>query len=274
VHKLWIVMLVLLAAAPAAALDLVIRQRVTNVGVGTPPEESTQYWAGGKMAVDTKEMRLIMDLDADRMTFVNKEDKTYYSESFVAMRERVRGVRGHMDKMRKQLEQQMEQMPPEARARAQQYLGRMGSGDGGMANSPAAELKPTGKTERIAGYDTTEYAARSGESSVTAWVAESLRLPPGYAEKALAATKDLGEGWDMARVMETLATVKGVPLRTTIDWGTGMERTSTTTEAVEVQETAPPTSVFEVPAGYKKIEPPQLDVLENPEKPGKPATLE
>jgi hypothetical protein len=167
--------------------------------------------------------------------------------------------------MREQLEQQMEQMPPEARARAQEYLGKMGGGDGSMASSPPAELKPTGKTERIAGYDTVEYQARSGASSVTAWVADSLKLPPGYAEKALAATKDLGEGWDMAKVMETLASVKGVPLRTTIDWGSGPERTSTTTEAVEVRQEAPPASVFEVPAGYKKIEPPQLSTLEKPE---------
>jgi len=266
VRRLWIVMCAVLLATPAAALDLIIRQRVTHVGVGTPPEDSTQYWSGGKMAVDSKEMRLIMDLEGDRVTFVDKAAKTYYRESFVAMRERVRGVRGHMDKMRKQLEQQMAQMPPEARARAQQYLGKMGSGgDGGTASSPPAELKPTGKTERIAGYDTTEFAARRGESSVTAWVAESLRLPPGYAEKALAATKDLGEGWDMARVMETLATVKGVPLRTTIDWGTGMERTSTTTEAVDVRQETPPAAVFEVPAGFEKIEPPQLDLLEKPE---------
>lgn len=262
--RLWTVLLATLIASPAPALDLIIRERVTNVGVGTPPEESTQYWSGGKMAVDTKDMRLILDLDADRLTFVNKEDKTYYSEPFVAMRERVRSVRGHMDKMRQQLEQQMAQMPPEARARAQQYLGKMG-GDTTRSNSPVAELKRTGKSERIAGYDTVEYAARSGDSSVTAWVAESLRLPPGYAEKAVAATKDLGEGWDMARVMETLASVKGVPLRTTIDWGAGSERTSTTTEAVEVKQEAPPADVFAVPAGFKKIEPPQLGVLDKPE---------
>ena len=104
-QRLWIVMLAVLLATPAAALDLIIRQRVTNVGVGGPQEDSTQYWAGGKMAVDMKDMLLIMDLDADRITFVNKTDKTYYSESFVAMRERVRGLRDHMKKMRKQLEQ-------------------------------------------------------------------------------------------------------------------------------------------------------------------------
>lgn len=265
VKGLWIVTIVATLASPASALDLIVRQRVTNAGMGTPPEESTQYWSGGKMAVDTRAMRLILDLDADRLTFVNKEDKTYYSESFVAMRERVRGVRVHMDKMRRQLEQQMAEMPPEARARAQQYLGKMGGGEGGMANSPAAELKPTGKTERIAGYETKEYAARSGDSSIEAWVAESLRLPPGYAEKAVAATKDLGEGWDMARVMETLASVQGVPLRTTIDWGAGGERTSTTTEAIEVKSETPPADVFAVPAGFKKIEPPQLDALEKPE---------
>jgi hypothetical protein len=76
VQRLWIVMLAVLLATPAAALDLIIRQRVTNVGVGGPQEDSTQYWAGGKMAVDMKDMLLIMDLDADRMTFVNKTDKT------------------------------------------------------------------------------------------------------------------------------------------------------------------------------------------------------
>jgi hypothetical protein len=50
-----------------------------------------------------------------------------------------------------------------------------------------------------------------------------------------------------------MAKLKGFPLRTTVTFAMGPQAVTTTTEAVEIQEKAPPAEVFSVPQGFNQV---------------------
>lgn len=255
--------LLLLLALPAGAADLIIRQRVTTGLPNVPAQESTQYFSGNRMAVDGPDTRFVLDLDANRVTVVDKKDRSYYSETLAAMTDRMRGFQKRAEEMRQKLAAQMDKMPPEAREHVAKMLEATKPGGKPEAGTVAAAAKPTGRTERIAGYDAVEYVAESGGTSVHAWVAPSLRVSPAFRERSAAMSRELGETWDVVRVMDSLGGVDGVPLRVTIAMGGGAP--TTTTEAVEVKQEAAPAAVFETPPGYRRVEPPSLERLEKGE---------
>lgn len=118
------------------------------------------------------------------------------------------------------------------------------------AAEPAARITPTGKTERIAGYDAKEYTVDAGGVHGSVWVTEALERPGNLAEWQRYAQGAIpGPAGKLAAAM---ARIKGFPLRTTITEAAGPMRMSTTTEVLEVREQAPPADVLTIPAGYRK----------------------
>jgi hypothetical protein len=223
------------------AKDLILRQRVTALGVRPETHEATQYWTANSMVTDSPDDRVIVDLGAETMTVADKHKKTYFTQTFAQMRQQAEAMKAAMQK-------RMENMPPQAR----EMMDKMG-----MGPEAAVSVKPTGKSEKIAGYEAKEYAIEGGPMTASVWATDALTSPAG--EKAQEAMRKMMAGVPGSKFAQAIGEVKGVPLRTTVRSAAGgTQGFGTTTEVVEVSEKTAPAEVMQVPAGFKKVDAPEI----------------
>jgi hypothetical protein len=235
--------LLVLAASAAAAEDLVIRQKTTVVGVSPTSSESTQYWTPKQMIVDEKVGRMIVDFEAENLTSLDKTKKTWIVVTFDQMSKQMDAVRRDMDERTKDLE-------PEAKKK----LERMGEAVGDKAST--VEVKPTGKHEKIAGYEADEYTFVGSAVNGSLWASKDLPLPLGPKErKAFLRSMDgmKGPGRQFALAM---AQVNAVPLRTVLHLELGPDGTTTTNEVIEVRRESPPAAILTIPDGFTEFKAP------------------
>ncbi len=216
----------------ATATDVTIRQRVTSSMPGAKPHEEMQYITATKHVSDSAERRTIVDLEAKTLTSVDKEKKTYWVMTAEDLR-----------RQREALEQQLARMPPEARRMMESM------------DSPVT-LKPTGRTERIAGYEATEYAIEGGATTGSVWMTTAIDVPMDEKEWERFAGGAGARQGPGAKLAEAMAALKGLPLRSTMTTAMGPSRYSATTEALEVKEARPPAEVLGVPADFRKVDSP------------------
>ncbi len=244
----------LLVPALASAADLILKQRVTTTGPHNESHEMMQYWTANRMVTDDPNSRAIVDLDAETMTFANKREHTYFTQTFVAMRQQA-------DTMNAELKKRMESLPPEARQMMEKQMAT-----GQAAESPAA-VTPTGKSEKIAGYDAKEYTITAGPITGSIWASDALQ-PPGGAKATEAYRKMLGSsGGPGVKFAEALTQIKGIPLRTVMGSSQAAQALKHTTEVIEVTQKSPPPDVLSAPEGYKKIDPPHVELPPQARKP-------
>jgi hypothetical protein len=251
----FLALLVIVAIGPADAKDLTLRQRLTTGGPQSASHESMQYWTSDKLITDDPDTRVIIDFAAETMTMVDKQKHTYHTQTFAQMRQRSEAAQADMKK-------HMESLPPQAR----EMMDKMGMGSTGA--EVAVSVKPTGKSEKIAGYEAKEYAIEVGSMRGSVWATEALQ-PPGGAKATEAFGRMLGSAGPGAKISQAMLSVKGVPLRTTMSM-MGPHGFTTTTEVIEVSEKSPPPDVMQVPAGFKKTEQPEFGGAHAPKGPASP----
>ena len=125
------------------------------------------------------------------------------------------------------------------------------------ANEPDASLeiatpKPTGKTEKINGYETEEYSAETPKYKASYWVAKTY---PDY-QAILKQMKLLQNGiFSLVRkAMPEYYEFPGMPLRTKIKFPGQVEVTTT---VASISQAPIPDSEFTVPADYSEVKLPE-----------------
>jgi hypothetical protein len=108
---------------------------------------------------------------------------------------------------------------------------------GKKAGKPKGKLMKTGKTEKIAGYLAEEWAYKGGEKKASFWGSTELGAWSMMSAKGRGPQMDVPEEFKKGGFF---------PLRIVSEDG-GME-------AVSVEKKSMPDSLFEVPAGYKKMD--------------------
>jgi hypothetical protein len=246
----------IVAVGPADAKDLSLRQRLTTGAPHSDSHESMQYWTNNSLVTDEPDTRVIIDFAGETMTVADKQRRTYHTQTFAEMRQRSEAAQAEMKK-------HMESLPPQAR----EMMDKMGMGSKGT--EVAVSVKPTGRSEKIAGYEAKEYAIEIGPMHGFVWATEALE-PPGGAKASEAFGRMMGSAGPGAKISQAMLSVKGVPLRTTMGSSVGPHGFTTTTEVIEVSEKAPPADVIQIPAGFKKTEPPGLGGAHAPKVPDAP----
>ncbi len=232
------------ASTGAEAKDLILHQRVTTTGPRAGTHEATQYWTATQMVTDSPDNRVIVDIPAETMTVADKHKQTYFTETFAEMRQQSEAMKAAMQK-------QMENMSPQMR----EQMAKMGVGPAAM-EAPAS-VKPTGKTEKIAGYQAKEYVVESGPLTASIWATDALQIPGG--SKAREALSKMVGGAPGSKFAQAMTQLEGVPLRTVIRSGSaGAQGYSSTTEVTEVSEKTPPADAMKIPADYKKVPAPSF----------------
>lgn len=232
-------LVVALAILPAWANDLAIKQRTTtSAGDKSDVREEMQYVTGDLMIVDGPDARTIIDVAKQTVTVADKEKKTWFLMTFADMREQAESV-----------QKQIDSMPPEARKQMEAMLGK---------DVPVV-VTPTGKTEKIAGYEAAENTVAGGPFNGVIWTTNEISMPEGIAKWRELSAQTMAANGPGRRLSEALASVKGVPLRTTMTAKMGANEFTTRAEAVEVREAKPPRDVLQVPQGFTKVETPKLN---------------
>jgi len=235
-HVVTLALFIFAIPALGAGKDLTLRQRTTGAGTTSEPHEEMQYWTATKRITDGPHMRMILDVSAKTMTFVDKDKKTYRVQTFDQMHQQIEAAK-----------KQMESLPPQAREMMEKMTG----------GTASVNLKPTGKTEKIAGYEAKEYLIEgTGPMTGSVWITEALQIPMDPATWEQVGAAMAGPQGQAYKLQAAMAKLKGLPLRTSMNTMMGPQKVGVTNEVIEVQEKSAPPEVLTVPEGFKKLEAP------------------
>jgi hypothetical protein len=248
---------VLNAAVAGAADGVLITTKVTNAsGAVTNSQvqiEKTRMRAEGGGGANGRRQTMIFDGTAQVMRTIDDEAKTY-SEITKADIDK---LSGQMSGAMAQMQEQMKNMPPEARARMEEMMKGRGMAMPGAGATATTEYKKVG-TDKVGKWTCDKYeGTRGGEkvSEVCTIAPSALGFTPGDFE----VTKQMAEFFSkiipqnadqLFRIgADTPNHFSGVPVRT-ITYRNGAP--AGTTEITDVTRQNFPDSTFAVPAGYEK----------------------
>jgi hypothetical protein len=248
---------VLNAAVAGAADGVLIAQKTTSatggVSTGQVQIEKTRMRAEGTSA-NGRRQTFIFDGTAQVMRTIDDEAKTY-SEVTKADIDR---LSGQMSGAMAQMQEQMKNMPPEARARMEEMMKGRGMAMPGSAPAAATtEYKKVG-TDKVGKWSCDKYEGTRGGQKVS----EVCTVAPsalGFNTSDFEVTKQMAEffsklipqGADqLFRIgADTPNGFSGVPVRT-VTYRNGAP--AGTSEITDVTRQNFPDSIFAVPAGYEK----------------------
>ncbi len=235
-----------LAALPLAAGDLTIVYKTMDNG---KPGTATDYFAGNHARFGDAQHETILDSASGTITTVDHEKKQYSQFTLAEMEASLQQAAAQMEQARKQQEEAMKNMPPAMREKMQKMTGA------GMMGGVTV-TKGTG-TRKIAGYDATPWNVSMGEMmKMQIWTTTAVQpsMDPGQFERLRSlmtpALKSMGNAG------EEFKKIQGFSLASSSTVSVLGKTMETTREAVEVKTSAVDPAVFNVPAGYKKVDSP------------------
>jgi hypothetical protein len=214
--------------------------------------------------------RMRIETGGPQDSFAIFRDDTIYTfdpkqKSYVAMdRATIKQLADQLNPALKMLQEQMENMPPEQRAQMERMLGTKLPG----TKEPVEEIRKTTRTATFAGHACAySEILQDGVLQTEACVVPAASLK-GSRELYDAATKvsalleDMVDSIDLPmlkqmanRQMENFDRLGGVPVHTrTFDGGQAVHEAT----VKAIRNEALPATLFEIPAGYKKQELPNM----------------
>lgn len=244
--------------APSYAADgILIAQKITNNGNTTTTEtqiEKTRMRTEVTGPTGRKQI-MIFDGAAQVMRMVDEGAKTY-SEMTKADVDRLSAqMQGAMG----QLQQQMANMPPEARARMEAMMQGAGRGMASMAATQRPEYRKAGGTEKVGRWTCEKYeGVRNGakvsemctvDPSSSGFTAADFEVSKQFAEFFM---KLMPQGMDRVFSVGTAGPTgfSGIPVKSVSYDASG--KVTSTMELTDVSRQNFPDSLFAVPAGFQK----------------------
>ena len=224
----------LLAVGPPAitsAADLRIRQRVTLEGAPRSTE-LVYYWTAGRKIVDREHQRVVIDFDRRTVTTLDKRDRTYRVETFEDLKRQIERMTAFMRRGLRGLSRER----------------REGMGQGGLDPRARFTLRPSGRSERIAGHVARELVVTGGPLTGSIWIGRDVRRP--REDREWAPFMENFGGLDVAgsKFASAMARLDGWPLRT--DLWTPADVT-VHSEVLEVDTEPPGAELLSIPEGYR-----------------------
>jgi hypothetical protein len=230
-------------ALAAAAEDLTITYKVT--GRGDAAATTTQYYSATKVRTSDGQRETVLDLAAGKILTIDSQKKEY-SEIDLAELEAM------MKQATAQMDEAMKNVPPGMREQMAKMMG------GGAAPGGAALNVTKGGTRKVAGYACQEYTIAMGENfknETCNTTALPLPFDPAQFRKLWAMSNPTFMR-DAAKFAEQLQKVEGLPLAENTSVSMMGRSMTSSKEATEVKKGPIAASVFEPPAGYKKVDSP------------------
>lgn len=253
--------LLLSTGLSVSAQDLTIVSKVTHDGGA--PETSVSYISRDHVRTshgDGKES--IVDFQTGQMTTMDTKKKTYYVTT-----------RADMDAFAAKMQEQMNS--PEMK-KAQQEMKNLPADqqkkmDSAMEGMFEVDVRDMGTTRKIAGYTCENWKMTMGQFSRSEeCLTSELKFPPqawdmyrGFADNMKSMMAAFGPMAKSAtKMQEQFKKMKGYPLANTSTTEIMGHKTVIATEVVEVKHGPIPSSAWEIPAGYTKIDNPMLKAFQ------------
>ncbi len=241
-----------LLALPAAASDLtLVFKTVTNGKAGT----ATEYMTSHRLRMSDGSSDTIIDAAAGSITHIDHGKKEYSVMTVAELEAAMQAANAQMKAAQAQAEAAMKDVPPEMRARMQQMMGG--------AAQPMAGLTVTAGagTRKVAGYDTRAYVMSMGTAMQTQlWTSTALQPPmqPGEMMRLQSLLNPMMKGAGAA--VDEFKKIQGLTLASRTSFSMMGRTMESSREAVEVKTTAIPAVTFALPAGYKQVPSPLLQM--------------
>lgn len=252
--------LVILAfTVPAFATDMTIVSKVTRNDAA--PQTAMSYISEDHIRMPQGESReTIVDLKSGQMTTLDHRKKTYYITTRADMDAFAARMREQMNSPEmKKAQEQMKGMSAEDRRRVDSAMSAF-----------AFDVHKEGTSRKIAGYSCDNWIVKMGQFSKSVeCVTSELKLP----ERMWTTYKDfldtmrsaMGAMGPMARnaanMQEQFKKMKGFPLATTTTVDIMGHKSVTASEVTEVRQGSIPSSAWEIPSGYTKIDNPMMSAM-------------
>ena len=227
----------------------------TNTTTTSYIAEDHARWSGGT------EGEMIIDAKSGEMIMLNNSKKTYSvitKKDLEAMSARVQEQMNSPEMKRAQ--EAMKNLPPEQRQRMEAAMGSM----------MTMNVEKLGTTHTIVGYKCEDWVITMGQMTKTVQcVSTDVKYPPqawtmyrNFADSMKSLMGAMGPmKTNMDAMVEQMKKMKGIPLssKTTV---TVMGRTSvSSTEVTDIKNGSIPDSVWQIPAGYTKVDNPMTKGL-------------
>ncbi len=223
---------------------------------GKEKDISKSYYMPRKVKMVQKGNTIIFRLDQEKMITVNDEDKTYSEISFSELEQMMKQVDETMSSKMAEIKEQMASMPEEQRKMMEKMMaGQMG----GMMEEP--EVKRTGETKTINGYNCTKYVVMTGgKETFSVWTTKDVKEFDGmrkdmeeFGKRMAAMTPRMGKS-----VAAAMTNLEGFPIQ--------QEMAGMKTTVLSVKKENSPASIFDPPAGYKKVKSEMMEGMEKMKK--------
>lgn len=251
------------AAAPLLAQELTITAKSTTDN--NPPETTISYIAPDHVRMGAgRDMETILDPKAAQMVNLDNKKKTYFITTKQDLDEAAAKMKERMNSPEmKKMEEEMKNLPPEQRKQVEAMMG-------GMAGN--FDVKKTGPSRKIAGYGCDTWEITMGPvSTIEECLTSELALPlqawqmyRSWSESLRAMMAAMGPmATNMEQMQEKFKELKGYPMASESKVNIMGHSSRTTSEVIEVKKGPIPASVWEIPAGYKKVDNPMLKAFES-----------
>jgi hypothetical protein len=253
-------LIVFSTALAAFGDDLTIVSRVTRDGGSA--ETKTSYISSDHVRMSHPDgNEAIIDLKGSQMIVLDGKKKTYYVVTRKDMDAMAAKVQEQMNSPEvKKAQEQMKNLPPDAQKAM----------ESAMAGMFAVDVKKTGTSRTIAGYKCENWNVTIGQLSkseqcftnelkfpVQAW--DMYRSYADSMKSMMAAFGPMAKS--MTTMQEQLKKLKGFPLANTTTTSVMGRRSVSTSEVTSIKRGSIPASVWEIPAGYEKVDSPMTKAM-------------
>jgi hypothetical protein len=219
------------AMAQVFSGELTMHSRTTGSGPGVSDSTATEYFGRSAMRTRTEGGEdSIIRFDEKKILTLDHRAKTYSEVTFAQLQ-------AMLDRAGRALEEHGEELE----------TGKKMMGLDGMAVTVAR----AGPGETIAGYPTEKVLLR-GPMEIELHVAPALKIPPAYYDMMKLRTPD-NPLLDMKKLIDEMKRIEGFPLKTVTAMKMMNMEMKTTRVVTSIEKGAIPASIFEIPAGYRRV---------------------
>ena len=216
------------SASTLGAQDLTIRMKMGDGAEGT-----TYYVSPAAIRKTTPGATDVIDrIDRGTIIYLDHRSKTYKEGSAAQAREAISKGMAKLDS------EKLAGLDPQKKA----ILHQMG------LDTPA-QLTKIGPGETICGYPTDKYSIKMGMAQGELWITQALQYPAAYYRDFNLLSGVGGPIGDAGKI----ADVHGIVLKRLMTMTLGRSTNPVTETAVSVEMTPIPSSMFDPPAGYRKV---------------------
>jgi hypothetical protein len=224
------------AEAQIFSQDLTIRSTGTSPGMGGRGGGSvttTEFFSKNALkASSSNGSDTIIRFDTEKFITIDNNKKTYSEMTFKQLQD-----------MLSKASSALGEMSGEDMAQVRKMMGQ---------TATSFSVTKVGAGETIAGYATEKYLL-SGPMQIEIHSSPSLKVPAAYYD-VMKLQMPANPLFDMRKMYDELKKIEGIPLKTVTTMRMMGQEMKTTKVATSIEKGAIPASVFEVPAGYKRVE--------------------